>query len=169
MLDIGWPELLVVMAVGIVVIGPNELPRIVRSITSIMRKMRMLASEFRQGLEEMADASDMRTLDQDLTKDFNPNSIAKDVKNFGKQAFNQSEFAHDNTGYDDFGSDLATIKKDFEDMLNKDDIVNKQPAPQTAPNIEASNQASKSKNKAPKAQKTVTTNKKLALNKTKPL
>lgn len=44
MFDIGWSELLVIGIVALVVIGPKELPGVVRSIAQNIAKLRRMAS-----------------------------------------------------------------------------------------------------------------------------
>ena len=46
MFDIGWPELLLIMVVALVVIGPKDLPAAIRTVTTILRKVRGMAAEF---------------------------------------------------------------------------------------------------------------------------
>lgn len=59
MFDIGWPELLLVMAVALIVIGPKELPNAIRTVTTIVRKLRVAAREFQNGLDDIARESGM--------------------------------------------------------------------------------------------------------------
>lgn len=54
MFDIGWPELLLIMVVALVVIGPKDLPAAIRTVTTILRKVRGMAAEFQSGLEDIA-------------------------------------------------------------------------------------------------------------------
>jgi len=54
MFDIGWPELLLIMVVALVVIGPKDLPAAIRTVTTILRKVRGMAAEFQSGLEDFA-------------------------------------------------------------------------------------------------------------------
>jgi sec-independent protein translocase protein TatB len=54
MLDIGWPELMVIMVVALVVIGPKDLPAAIRTVTTILRKVRGMANEFQSGLADIA-------------------------------------------------------------------------------------------------------------------
>jgi sec-independent protein translocase protein TatB len=46
MFDIGWSELMIIGVVALVVIGPRELPGVLRSIGSAMSKLRRMAGEF---------------------------------------------------------------------------------------------------------------------------
>ena len=54
MFDIGWPELLLIMVVALVVIGPKDLPAAIRTVTTVLRKVRGMAAEFRGGLADIA-------------------------------------------------------------------------------------------------------------------
>lgn len=46
MFDIGWSELLVIGIVALVVIGPKDLPKVLRALGSMMSKVRSMANEF---------------------------------------------------------------------------------------------------------------------------
>ena len=54
MLDIGAMELFVVAVLALVVVGPKELPKLLRTVAGFMRKVRMMAAEFRSGVEDLA-------------------------------------------------------------------------------------------------------------------
>jgi sec-independent protein translocase protein TatB len=52
MLDIGWSELLVIAVVAIVVIGPKDLPRVMRVIGQWTGRMRRVARDFQNQFNE---------------------------------------------------------------------------------------------------------------------
>jgi sec-independent protein translocase protein TatB len=52
MFDIGWSELLVIGVVAIVVVGPKELPRLMRTFGHYTGKLRAMASDFQRQFEE---------------------------------------------------------------------------------------------------------------------
>ncbi len=52
MLDIGWSELLVVAIVAIVVVGPKDLPRLMRTFGVYAGKFRRAASDFQRQFRE---------------------------------------------------------------------------------------------------------------------
>lgn len=52
MFDIGWTEMLVIGVVAIVVVGPKDLPALLRGVGRIVRQLRGLAREFQGGVEE---------------------------------------------------------------------------------------------------------------------
>ena len=52
--DIGGTELLVIAAVALIVVGPKDLPVLLRKLGQFIGKMRGMASEFRASFDEMA-------------------------------------------------------------------------------------------------------------------
>ena len=62
MLDIGGWEFLIVAFVLLMVVGPKELPKMLRSFTRAMRQVRSMASEFTRGMEDLATDSDLGDL-----------------------------------------------------------------------------------------------------------
>lgn len=66
MFGIDSPELLVIAIVALVVIGPKELPGLLRSWGKWMTKMRGMASEFRGHVDEMVRQSDLDAVKKQL-------------------------------------------------------------------------------------------------------
>jgi len=63
MLDFGWTELLVIMGLGILVIGPNEIPALMRGLGNLMRRVSYIKYAFTQQFDEFmrdADLDDIR-------------------------------------------------------------------------------------------------------------
>jgi sec-independent protein translocase protein TatB len=52
MFDIGWSEILVIAVVAIVVVGPKELPRMLRSFGKTMGTVRRTANDFKRQFDE---------------------------------------------------------------------------------------------------------------------
>jgi sec-independent protein translocase protein TatB len=59
MLDIGGWEFLIVAFVLLMVVGPKELPKMLRGFTRAMRQVRSMASEFTRGMEDLATDSEL--------------------------------------------------------------------------------------------------------------
>ena len=53
MFDIGWQELFILAVLSIIVIGPKDLPRAVRTMTQWVRKARSMARELHNGLDDI--------------------------------------------------------------------------------------------------------------------
>ena len=69
MLDIGGIEILIIGIIALVVVGPKELPRLLRSISGIVRKIKNLSSEFRSGLDDLAREVDVKNIVPDFDED----------------------------------------------------------------------------------------------------
>ncbi len=54
MFDIGWVEMMIVVVVMIVVIGPKELPAVLHSMGVWISRVRAMARSFQDSIEEMA-------------------------------------------------------------------------------------------------------------------
>jgi len=69
MFDIGMTEMLVVGMLALVVVGPKELPKLLRTIGGLVRRARELTADFREGVESLA-AEAEREMDpfEDLRK-----------------------------------------------------------------------------------------------------
>lgn len=66
MFDIGGPELLVVGIVAILVVGPKDLPKLLRTVGQWVRRARSLAREFQSGLEEIGADDEIKNLTNDI-------------------------------------------------------------------------------------------------------
>jgi len=63
MFDIGWDELLLIALVALVVIGPKDLPGVLRTLGNWAARARALAGEFRSHVDDMmreAQVDDMK-------------------------------------------------------------------------------------------------------------
>ncbi len=59
MFDIGWSEMAVVALIALVVMGPTELPKLMRSLATWTRKARSMAREFQSGIDDMVREADL--------------------------------------------------------------------------------------------------------------
>lgn len=74
MFDIGWPEMAVVAVIAVIIIGPKDLPRIMRWIGGWVGKARTMTRQFQRSMDDMAREADVADLkkDVDSVKKFNP-------------------------------------------------------------------------------------------------
>ena len=68
MFDIGWQELFLIAVATILVVGPRELPRVLRTVVAALRKVRGLANDFQRGMDELAREADLDDIRKDLEK-----------------------------------------------------------------------------------------------------
>jgi sec-independent protein translocase protein TatB len=60
--EIGATELIVIAAVALIVVGPKDLPVLMRKVGRFMARMRGMAAEFRSSFDEMARQSELDEL-----------------------------------------------------------------------------------------------------------
>jgi sec-independent protein translocase protein TatB len=66
--DIGWPELMLIGVVALVVIGPKDLPRALRIAGYWVRKARTLSREFQSSIDQMIREAELDEMRQELKK-----------------------------------------------------------------------------------------------------
>ncbi len=76
MLNIGGTELLVIGLVLILVVGPKDLPHLLRTMGQWSRKMRGLKREFKNSMVDLAREADLDDIRKDLDS-VTGNNIAK--------------------------------------------------------------------------------------------
>ena len=76
MFDFGWQEFLVIAFVLVLVVGPKDLPKVLKTVTKYIRNMRQMASEFHRGIEKMADEADLK----DSFNELKNNNIDKTIQ-----------------------------------------------------------------------------------------
>lgn len=64
--DIGGTELLVIAAVALIVVGPKDLPVLLRKLGQFVGKIRGMANEFRASFDEMARQSELDELRREV-------------------------------------------------------------------------------------------------------
>ena len=70
MFDIGWSELVLIGLVALIVIGPKELPAVLRTAGQWMGKVKRMASEFQGQFQEAlreAEVADLKEQAEDIT------------------------------------------------------------------------------------------------------
>lgn len=83
MLDIGWTELLVIAVVLIVVVGPKDLPPMIRAFGKMTKRLRQTAGEFRSQFDEAlreAELDDLKKSVDDI-RSLNPANSLREAIN----------------------------------------------------------------------------------------
>jgi len=91
MFDISWTEFLLIGVVALIVIGPKELPAVLRTLGQWTRKVRSMAADFQNQFQEAMREAEMADLKKDIDditggiKRFDPlKDVRADVEAAGK-------------------------------------------------------------------------------------
>jgi len=99
MLDFGWSEMAIIALLALLVIGPKDLPRVLRTMGQFMRKARSLSREFQSGLNEVMREVELddvrkaiektggRNLDREIRKALDPeDEVEKELRDVDRTA-----------------------------------------------------------------------------------
>ena len=64
--SLGFGETLVILLLAIIVVGPEDLPKMMRKAGQFMAKIRGMANEFKQAFEEMGAEAEIAELRKEL-------------------------------------------------------------------------------------------------------
>ena len=79
MFDIGWSEIALIAVVALVVIGPKDLPKVLKTIGIWVRRARMLTRDFQNSVDEMIREADLEDVRRQATELRNIN-IGREVE-----------------------------------------------------------------------------------------
>ena len=103
MLDIGFPEFLLISFVLLIVVGPKDLPKVLRSISSFIRKVKSMATQFHSGIDDLANEAEISDLRKEVNKIDNKSLIDENISEF-------KELEND--------INIKSIKNDIDDIKN---------------------------------------------------
>ena len=67
--SIGFPELLAIMAVALLVFGPKKLPEVGKSLGKALREFRKTSDDIKEKIEEEIQASELKDIQEEIQKD----------------------------------------------------------------------------------------------------
>ena len=113
MFDFGWQEFIIVGFVLVMVVGPKDLPKVMRAITQVTGQARRMANEFRNGLQEIAADEKMKEVKQ-MVEDAKTGKV-DDISTFlGVE--DDEELKSIGT---ELETDIKSLQKDTKDALEK--------------------------------------------------
>jgi len=75
--DLSWSHMLLVLVVALVVVGPKDLPKLMRTMGRWAGKARAMADQFRKSFDEMARQSELDELRKELDELRNMRPLAE--------------------------------------------------------------------------------------------
>lgn len=134
MLDLGWQEFMLIAVVAVIVVGPKDLPKVIRTVTTWIRKARGLASDFQRSLDEVARESELDELRkqvQSITKGSVSETIKKTIDEDGTIEKSLKE-AREESGAEEAFEEARRIAEQTKSYTNSADIPHEEPSPAPA-------------------------------------
>ncbi|MEX0502480.1 Sec-independent protein translocase protein TatB [Alphaproteobacteria bacterium LSUCC0719] len=124
MLDIGGWEFLVVAFVLIMVVGPKELPKMLRSFTNLTKQMRRMAREFTDGMNQIAADAEVADLKEAMNKakSGDLDELAEVIDPSGKvgESVREMKDSVSGTGASDDLKEIGTLASEAGDRIAAD-------------------------------------------------
>ena len=84
MFSFGWGEILLILVVIIIVVGPKDIPKFLRQIGNLSKSIKKISREFKSSLNQIAEESDLKEVKNSITEVTNLNKeldIKSNLKN----------------------------------------------------------------------------------------
>ena len=152
MFDIGWTEITVILIIVIIVIGPKELPGVLRTVGIWVGKVKAMTSDFRNQVDEMIEDSELKEVKRQvesvssfdprakLENEIDPNGDLKDAFDFNGEAFDNpispaKDFSESDT--DMIGEDESKDNADDSDLDTQNEELSDQELKKSGKEVQA--------------------------------
>ena len=131
MFGIGMPEMLVILALALIVIGPKKLPDLAKSLGRAMREFKKATSEFKESIQLEGELSEVKETFNNISDevkdavDLNLNAEKQKVdKAESEDQTNEEKDKADEPGLDEFGNSKSPDEKIFDQDNQSDQSSN---------------------------------------------
>jgi Tat protein translocase TatB subunit len=131
MFGIGMPEMLVILALALIVIGPKKLPDLAKTLGRTMREFKKATSEFKETIQLEGELSEVKETFNDISDEVK-DAVDLDLKSDKPKAdkteseneSNEEKNSEGESESDDF-SNLKNLKKEFDNLDTHTDTSQK--------------------------------------------
>ncbi len=87
----GWSEIIFIAVVALIVVGPKDLPVLFQSLGKMTAKVRRMARDFSQAMNEAADSTGMKDVAKDMRNMASPKNMGMDALKDAADKFDKWE------------------------------------------------------------------------------
>ncbi len=111
MLTFGWGEILLILVIVIVVVGPKDLPKLIKQFSTFAKSLKKLSREFKYSLNEIADQEEFKEINKTIMEAKNIKDDLNIKEKFKSEAKSLKETAN-------------IIEKEVKDLKNLENEIN---------------------------------------------
>ena len=115
MFDIGWQEIFLIAVLALIVIGPKDLPRALKTITGVLRKAKGMARDFQSGLDDIVRETELA----DMRKQIEGETGGDIRKHIEETLDPDGEISRDLDDVRSVENDMSAATKSFSDEVNR--------------------------------------------------
>jgi len=115
MFDIGWQELFLVAVAALIVVGPKDLPRALKTVTGAIRKVKGMARDFQGGLDDIVRETELADMRNEIEAQTG-GDLRKSIENSIDPDGHLSREMNDMRSFE---GDLTNATEDFSKDINK--------------------------------------------------
>ena len=107
MFSFGWSEIILTLVVIIIVVGPKEIPNLLRQLGSFSKSIKKITREFKKSLNDIAQESDLKEVKKSISE----------IKNIKKDLDPTKEI---NKELDSIKDTASVFEKEIKDLSSID-------------------------------------------------
>ena len=112
MFSFGWSEIALIVIVVIIVVGPKEIPNLLKQIGTFSKSLKKISRDFKNSLNELAEESDLKDVKKSIS----------DLKNIKKNLDPTVDFQKEINSIKDT---VVSLDTDIKDINSKEKNTNK--------------------------------------------
>ena len=97
----GFGEMVVIALLAVIVVGPKDLPKVMRSIGRFMAKLRAIGQEFRDAFDEMDADEEIKSLREEIAQmkslGYLDDDLDKDLRDLNTDLRKSTDLSSDKT------------------------------------------------------------------------
>ena len=109
MFDFGWQEFMMIAFVLVLVVGPKDLPKVLRGFTRLTGQARQMAREFTRSLEDVTADSDMKDV-KTMVSDMKSGNFDDMARVMDDTVSPELRSANQDNGLSSLREDIETVK-----------------------------------------------------------
>ena len=112
MFSFGWSEIALIVIVVIIVVGPKEIPNLLKQIGTFSKSLKKISRDFKNSLNELAEENDLKDVKKSIS----------DLKNIKKDLDPTAHFQKEINSIKDT---VGSLDADIKDINSKEKNTNK--------------------------------------------